>query len=293
MRYKPNTAGWLTVLPLGICLILVTTVPLCYVFILGLFRYYLPEKTQTFIGLLNYAEILRTAEFWHSFSVTIVFCGGVIFFHLVLGLGIALLLNQRFLGLEKVKRIFRTIIVIPWLIAGAVSASIWLVIFHPFGAINTMLMSSHLLQRPIIWLGDNRFPLPTVMALYIWRNLPFYIIIILAAIESIPQQLYEAASIDGAGKINQFLYITLSYVTPTLLTLGMIDTIWSFVQFDLIFLTTGGGPAGATQNLSLLTYYTAFEDLRFGKASTQGILTFLFSLVFVIIYIKLSVQREK
>ena len=73
----------------------------------------------------------------------------------------------------------------------------------------------------------------------------------------------------------------------------MIDTIWSFVQFDLIFLTTGGGPAGATQNLSLLTYYTAFEDLRFGKASAQGILTFLFSLVFVIIYIKLSVQREK
>lgn len=292
MRYKLS-AGWLTVLPLGICLILVTTVPLCYVFILGFSRYYLPEKVQNFIGLLNYAEILRTAEFWHSFSVTIVFCGCVTFFHLVLGLGIALLLNQQFPGLEKAKRIFRTIIVIPWLIAGAVAASIWLVIFHPFGAINSMLMSSHLLQRPIIWLGDKWFTLPSVMALYIWRNIPFFIIIIMAAIESIPQQLYEATSIDGAGKINQFLYITLSYVAPTLLTLGMIDTIWSFIQFDLIFLTTGGGPAGGTQNLPLLIYYTSFEDLRFGKAAAQGILTFLFTLVFAIIYIKLSVQREK
>ena len=292
MKYKPSMVGYLAVLPLAISLILVTTIPLCYVFILSFYRYYLPEKVQSFIGLLNYLEILKTREFWHSFSVTIVFCGCVIFFHLALGLSIALLLNQRFPGLEKVRRFFRALIMTPWLIAGAVAASIWLVLFHPFGAVNSMLMSSHLLKRPLIWLGDYRLALPSVIGLYVWRNLPFFIIILLATIESIPQELYEAASIDGASKINQFLYITFPYVVPTLLTLGMIDTIWSFIQFDLIFLTTGGGPAGATQNLPLLVYYTAFEDLTFGKAAAQGILTFLFTLTFAIFYIKLSVQRE-
>jgi len=292
MRFRSNTVGWMSILPLGICLVLITTIPLCYVLILGFHRYYLPEKVQHFVGLFNYIHILQTSEFWHSFLITIVFCGSVIFFHLVLGLGIALLLNQRFAGLEKVRRVFRTIIITPWLIAGAVAASIWLVILHPFGAVNSILMSCNLMQRPLIWLGDDRLALPSVIALYVWRNLPFFIIIILATIESIPQQLYEAASIDGASKVNQFFYITLPNVIPVLLTLGMIDTIWSFVQFDLIFLATGGGPAGATQNLPLLVYYTAFEDLRFGKAAAQGILTFSFTLAFAIMYIKLSVKEE-
>ena len=270
----------------------ITTIPVGYVFILGFHRYYLPEETQSFVGLSNYLQILQTSEFWNSFLVTIVFSVGVVFFHLVLGVSIALLLNQRFAGFERIRRVFRTIIIVPWLLAGAVAASIWLVILHPFGAINTTLMTCGLLDKPRIWLGDSQLALASVVALYVWRLLPFFIIIILATIESIPQQLYEAASIDGAGKFTQFFYITLPYIIPSLLTLGMVDTIWAFRQFDLIFLSTGGGPAGTTQNLPLLIYYTAFENLRFGRAAAQGILTLLFSLAFAIIYIKLSVRRE-
>jgi len=292
MKLKPKALGWICVFPLGACLVAITSIPLGYILLLGFRRYYLPEETQSFIGFSNYLQILQTPEFWNSFLITVVFSGSAVFLHLVLGVSIALLLNQRFAGFERIRRIFRAVIIVPWLLAGAVAASIWLVIFHPFGAVNSILMTLGLLKSPLIWLGDNKLTLPTVIVLYVWRILPFFVIIILASMESIPQRLYEAASIDGAGKVTQFFYITLPYILPGLLTLGMVDTIWTFKQFDLIFLTTGGGPAGTTRNLPLLIYYTAFENLRFGRAAAQGILTFLFTLAFAIIYIKLSVPRE-
>lgn len=239
------------------------------------------------VALDNYLALWSDTKFWISLENTLVWTFGSLFFQFTLGLGLALLLNTRF----PLKRLFQAIVFLPWAVPTFLTALTWAWLFNPvIGPLPHWLAAVGVLPEPFNILGDPDLAIWGPIAANIWFGVPFFAITLLAALQSIPSELYEAAEIDGATAWQSFTKITLPFLAPMIAITVMLRTIWIANFADLIFIMTGGGPANSTQILSTYIFTTAFKKLDFGYASALAVA--LLFLLFVYAVVLLALRRR-
>jgi multiple sugar transport system permease protein len=243
------------------------------------------NKQPTFVGLDNYVEILSDNHFHQALSNTLVFSAVSVIAHLILGLAFALLLNTRFLGTLS-KAVFRVIYILPWVFTASVIAILWRLLLNPNGAANFVLLELGLVPEKLEWLSSRQLALPTVTFINIWAGYPFYMVSYLAGLQGISNDLYEAGKIDGANGVQLFRFITLPQLKPIIISLALLDFIWTTHQFTLIWMTTGGGPVRVTEMLSTFTYKLAFSSYEFSLASTTAMIILTISTFVAVFYVR-------
>jgi multiple sugar transport system permease protein len=280
---RRRRAGYAFVAPVALFLAAVIVFPLVHAFWTSLYR--VRGLNATFVGVDNYARIFGDTPFWHSLGVSAAFTGSAVVLHLVLGLGLALVVNELRVGRTALRIVFLT----PWMVAPAVGATIWLWLLEPqFGVVNYLLRAAGLIVAPVAWLGEPATAFAAVVAVDVWRGVPFVMLLMLAGLQTIPAEQYEAASMDGAGAWQRFRFVTwpnLRYLVVVASTLDIVNTIR---HYDIIGVMTAGGPAGATEVLPVLLYNTAFRGNRFGEAAAIGVLLLAIVLAFSLVHIRVT-----
>lgn len=216
----------------------------------------------------NYKDIFSTNEFLTSFKNTIVFAFSVVGLQFILGMILALILNKDI----KYRRLLRSVILIPWIVPILVTGLLWMWIFQPeYGVMNFILIKLGIFDIPQKWTADINLALPSVMIAALWRQLPFMATMLLAGMQGIPEDMYEAATIDGASKLRMFYHITLPFLTNVIQTVTLVAIIENFKMFPLFWIMTKGGPLMATTTLAVHSYQTAFIGLNLGKGAAIGV----------------------
>jgi ABC-type sugar transport system permease subunit len=247
-----------------------------------------PALGQPFVGLANYLDIFQDGYFWAAVGRTTYFMVVSIAIEMVIGIAIALLLNQNFKG----RAILRAIILIPWALPITIDAIMWKWILNAnYGALNSLLWQLGLIDSYRAWLSDPVGALNMVILADVWKVTPLVVLLTLAALQTIPKNLYEAAVVDGAGLWYSFWRITLPLLRPTLAIILVIRTMDAFKVFDIIYIMTSGGPSDGTKVIAYYTYLEAFSYLRFGRGAALAYLMTFFIAIMAFIYIRL-VSRE-
>lgn len=276
---RKQRAGYGFILPSAIMLLLLVAYPIIYGFYVSLFDTNLINRWD-FVGLKYYWEALTKPDFLQKILVTLEFTGLSLIGIFIVGILLAVLLNMKIKG----RTFFRLILIMPWLFPEVVVALLWKWMFDPiYGLINHILISLHLMSEPIAWLSSTTYALLGVVFVVIWKGYPLVLIFVLAGLQSIPDDLYEAAEIDGSNKWQSFIHITLPSLKPVLITTLTLEAVWWFKHFTIIHLLTGGGPVDATRVVSIDIFNLAFTDFRFGQASALAFIVFL--ICFLISYV--------
>jgi putative chitobiose transport system permease protein len=239
-----------------------------------------------FVGLENYARLTHSAPFWNSLKNTFVFLFGVVPAMVVLPIFLALLVNGKLKGIA----VFRSLIYIPVVISMVVVGIAWRWLYADDGLLNWLLSVFHLPK--VGWLVSPDIALYSVMIVVVWKGMAYYMMMYLAHLQSLSQDLYEAADIDGANLWQKHWNVTLPHLRPTMVMVGIISTIGSLKVFTEIYVMTRGGPVGATKTLVYYIYERAFENLDLGIASAAGIVLMLILLVFSMLEMKLSPKED-
>jgi multiple sugar transport system permease protein len=244
----------------------------------------------SFIGLDNYIALIVSSEFWHSLLNGTVFAVGSITLQVVIGVLLALLLNQNF----PARGLFRGVLLFPYLVPSVVGIIVirWM-LNDLYGIVNYWLQAIGFVSAPVPWLGTPTLAMASLIAINTWMFYPFVMLCVLARLQSIPPDLYEAAHIDGAGPIAQFRYVTLPQIRGTLTVVILVRTLWMFNKFDTVWLTTQGGPFGSTQTLPVLAYVEAFSLYEVGRGAAVGILLCVFLLAFFLAYQRLVLRQRE
>ncbi|MDQ1138056.1 multiple sugar transport system permease protein [Microbacterium sp. SORGH_AS 1204] len=243
------------------------------------------NKSPEVVGLDNYVAILTDPGFWKATGNTLFFTLTSVAAHLVLGLSFAMLLNSSLIGAVP-RAIFRGLYVLPWLFTVAVIAVLWRMLLAPNGIVNFLLSTN------IEWLASPQLALGTVTFINIWAGYPFFMVSLLAGLQGIPSDLYEAATVDGASPAQRFWNVTIPQLRPIIVSLVLLDLIWTSQQFALIWLTTGGGPIDVTEMLSTFTYKLAFATYDFSMASTSAVLVLAMSMIIAVLYVRHQKARD-
>lgn len=235
-----------------------------------------------FAGLENFEKVVSDEHFFGAVNNTIVWTVGSVIGEFVVGLGAAILLNRKMRG----QGLFRVATFIPWLVPIVVAGMTWEWMLNPdFGIINSMLTGSGLVESPVNFLGDKDWAMATVIFVNVWRSFPYYTISFLAAMQAIPDELYEAAALDGASAWRRFWSVTIPQLRSVALIIVFIHLIWTAVNFDFIWVLTQGGPNYATMTLPILIYRYSLQQFDVGAASALSTMMFLgTSLIFVVYY---------
>jgi len=273
IKSREQRTSWILLLPALLLLLFVFAYPIARAFWLSLFTQNLGTKLQpVFSGLDNYVRMAGDGRFWQSFWTTTVFTTASVLLELLLGMGIALVLNQQFLG----RSLVRTSAIIPWALPTALIGLAWAWIFNDqFGVVNDILLRLGLIKSGINWLGEPTLAMIAVIFADVWKTTPFISILLLAGLQSISPDLYEAHAIDGATPWQSFRQITLPLLLPQILIALLFRFAQAFGIFDLIAVMTGGGPGGATEVVSLYIYATVMRYLDFGYGAALVVVTFL------------------
>ena len=247
-----------------------------------------PFSGHPFIGFQNYISILKDPVFWQCAKTTGIFVVGAVSLEITLGLLIAMLLNKNFVG----KNIVRMLSLLPWAIPSVVNGIMWKWILNPsYGALNGLLYSLGLIDEYIVWLGSPGLALFMVILADVWKETPFIMLLFLAALQTIPRELYEAAEIDGANGIKKFWNITLPLIKPTMFVALSLRTIWALKSFDLIYTLTAGGPSNGTNVIGFYTYLKTFVSLDLGKGAASAYLMTFVVMIVVLLYQKTLNQK--
>ncbi|HEV7338467.1 MAG TPA: sugar ABC transporter permease [Bosea sp. (in: a-proteobacteria)] len=248
-------------------------------------------QREVWVGLGNYVALFNDPLFWKAFIQTVVFTFFSVVLHLVIGLALALLLNMHLNA--TFRSLARGLLIVPWLLAPTVAGMIWVLMLQPFGVFNGLLVSLGLLDPngTISWLGDPSTALGSVTAMNVWRAFPFFMVMLLAGLQAIPKQLYEAAEIDGATLWEQFWHITLPQLRGVMTTIVLLDSIWTFRAFDPVYVMTGGGPAHSSEVLATAIYFDGFQKLKFGYASAQAVVMFVVLFIVSAIYVRRTMRN--
>lgn len=250
----------------------------------------LNTSRQKFVGFHNFQAAFTSDTFWLSLLNLLIWVVGCVGGQLVLGMIGAILLNQKLRG----RAVIRGAVLVPWATASILVSLMWLWMLNPnFGIINHFLQMVGLLSGPKDWLGDPATALPTLILIDVWQGVPFFAVMLLAALQSVPKELLEAAKIDGAGPWQSFWRVTLRYIMPTVLITVVLRAVWSANYFDLILVVTNGGPADATLTLPLFAYQTAYQQFDFGLAAALGITQAAILAVPVIAYVRQVLKKER
>jgi multiple sugar transport system permease protein len=248
------------------------------------------QQNSVFAGFANYTKVLTDPDFLVALRNTFIFITLSMIAHLVLGLAFAMLLNTPLLS-GVTKAIFRIVYILPWLFTIAVIAVIWRLMLDPSGVVNYLLTAVGGLQQGVNWLADPNSALWALTFINIWSGYPFFMISLLAGLQGISADLYEAAAVDGASAYRQFLHVTIPQLRPVLISMAVLDLIWTSQQFALIWMTTGGGPLHVTEVLSTYTYKQAFSEYEFSTASASAVIVLLITMILAVFYVRQ--QRER
>jgi len=239
--------------------------------------------------LSSYGKLLHDKEFLASFLNTVIFVCTTVCFHLFIGLGVALLLNMEI----KKKHYFRVIAILPWTVPDVIGGLIWKFIFDTLpGFINSVLIKGGFLAEPIDWLGTPRLAFLCLILAEIWRGYPFSMLILLAGLQAIPRQQYEAGAIDGASTLQNFYYITIPNLKYMFIIALILDAIWECRLFGMVYSMTGGGPGYSSQVLSLLTYKHYFQFFNTSYAASIAVMLAIIMLIISIPYLRMTMRRE-
>ena len=264
--------------------------PLVSAIYLSLFSIYTPTLAGDWVGVDNYGALLASGDFWSAVLNTLIWTVGTLMLQLVCGVAVALLLNQSIVF----QSLARSLILFPYFLSTVVAVLVWRWLFNDlYGILNHVLLIAGLIDAPVNWLGQMPNAMISVILVGAWKYFQFVVIAVLARLQSIPEQLYEAATIDGAGPFQRFTDITLPQLRDVLVVVVLLRAIWDFKEFDLIYLMTGGGPVKATQTLSLLVYEEAFRLNRMGMASTHAVAMMLVLLGFTLLYLRQTNRLEE
>lgn len=275
MRRNP---GLLFALPALIVLAMLIVYPIFYT---GMMSVY--DQEGNFVGLDNYKQIatsrITSIAVWNTFY----YVGGSIVLQMILGTLVGVLLNQKFYG----RTFVRTMTLIPWVIPGIVAATTWAWMFHTeFGIINYMMTSADIIDAPVGWLTDRNTVMPAMIAINVWKLFPFVAVMVLAALQTVPNELYESARVDGATFWQEVRHVMLPQIRPVLVAITLLLLIWGLNAITIIYTITKGGPANRTLITPIQIFRTAFEAFQLNQAAALSIMFLGFIIVFVILYIR-------
>jgi multiple sugar transport system permease protein/sn-glycerol 3-phosphate transport system permease protein len=238
------------------------------------------------VGFDNYVDVLTDAHFHRVVQNTLVLMGGGVCLTIVIGLGLALLLNQKLAGRDAA----RSVLFAPYMLSGAAIAVVWVYIFDPtYGLLRTILSPLDII--PPNWLRDSAWAMPAVIIVYTWKNLGYTMVICLAGLQAIPRELYEAATTDGANALQRFRHVTIPGLAPITFFLLVTGILASFQTFDLIHVLTRGGPVDATYTLIYYLYEQGFVGFRAGRAGVASVIQFVFLFVITLVQIRYLERR--
>jgi multiple sugar transport system permease protein len=284
-KTKKRLVPFFYVAPATLLLCLLMLFPMIMVLRYSLLDRAIMRPNAEFAGLRNYSEILGDPVFWQAAAHTLYFTSMSVVFHLLIGMAFALLLNSPHVN-PLVRSILRVLYILPWLFTAVIIAIIWRLLLDPNGVINSILMTLRLVGFKVEWFSSTNTAIHALTFANIWAGYPLYMVTLLAGLQSIPRELYEAATIDGAGALRRFLHITIPQLTPIIVSIALLDFIWTMQVFPLVWMTTGGGPIYATEMLSTYTYKLAFTRYEFSLASASAVFILILSMGMTYFYIK-------
>jgi multiple sugar transport system permease protein len=257
---------------------------------LSFHRKLLGRVEAPWIGLENYRDLLQDRVFWMAVKNTFVFTGGSVALKLIIGLTIALILNEAL----PLRNLWRSIILLPYAMPTLVSVLVWKWMFSDIGGVlDYLLNQTNIKNGPMLWLSDPGKALGSVIAVNVWRGFPFFVITLLAGLQGVPQDQYDAAKVDGAGVFARFWYVTLPSLMPVVAVVTLFSTILTFNDFAIIWVLTRGGPGGATDVLSTLTYKVAIGGYELGKGVAVSVLMLPILVVLIILLGRFVNRREE
>ena len=265
--------NYVWILPVITVLTVLILLPLVQTIVASFFHSTIAHGSR-FVGFHNFHAIMKSGEFFSAFLRTVIFTIPAILLKLTLGLTAAIILNNSFHG----RNLFRTWLFVPWTIPHFACGILAIWIFRMNGAMNLIL--SKIGIHPVYWLGPQ-LAMASVIMVNVWKGIPFFMVGILAGLQVIPNERYEASAIDGASGIQQFIYVTVPGIRNVLLIITVLSTIWTFSQFESIFVITMGGPGNATETLAISVYMKAFGESNFSQASAIAVMALPFFLFLI------------
>ncbi|NNU52445.1 carbohydrate ABC transporter permease [Rhizobium indigoferae] len=299
---KARRKGWLRystlrklvpyfyVSPATLLLVLLMLFPMVMVFKYSLMDGAIMKKDSAFAGVQNYMTIFENPVFWQSVVQTLYFTIMSVVFHFIIGLAFALLLNTNRVD-PLIRSILRVLFILPWLFTAVIIAIIWRLLLDPNGVVNSVLMALHIINFKVEWFSSTRTAIHALTFANIWAGYPLYMVSLLAGLQGISKELYEAAGIDGANELEKFWYITIPQLMPIIISIALLDFIWTMQVFPLVWMTTGGGPIYSTEVLSTFTYKLAFSQYEFSLASASAMIILIISMSVTYFYIKHQQRR--
>jgi multiple sugar transport system permease protein len=287
VKRKP-IVGWLLLSPALLWVMGVMVFPFLYALRLSFTKSAYGFGETTWVGLANYVRLFSDSTFWGSVLVSFGWLGGNLILQLTLPMILAIFLNKELKGRD----VARTLILTPWIIPTIVTAIIWRWMLEPtVGVVNDILV---LLfgAKPVVFLGNLKLALVTVIGVNTWRYSPLGIVLMLAALQTIPKEYYEAARVDGSSGWQEFRHITFPLVGKVVWFVALLASIWLFNVVDLIWLLTEGGPGNATQTVPVLIYRSAFKMFNMGSASAMAVLVAIFLILLGFLYFRVFRPRE-
>jgi multiple sugar transport system permease protein len=284
---RDSTLGYALTTPSVLILLLF----IAYPFVLGIrmsLSQWIVGQEPTFIGLQNFTRNFGSTIFTRTVFNTFIYTAAATVLKLVFGMSLALVLNNTFRG----KGLVRAAFLLPWIIPTVLSTLAWLWMFDAtFSVINWFLRYFGVVQRGVNWLGDPVLAMTSIVVVNAWRGIPFFAISLLAGLQTISQELYEAAAIDGANAVQRFRYITLPLVKPVLLVVLLFSVIWTFADFQLVYVLTRGGPANSTHLFATLAYQVGVVSGQLGEGAAIS-LTMFPMLVVVVVVLLMYLRKE-
>ena len=271
--------------PTLILLIVFLVIPICLVVSYSFHNNAIVVKEPVLVGLENYKTIFGDAEFWGAIKHTAIFVIVSVIAHICIGMGFALMLNSKYFK-TRTKTIFRVIYILPWVFTASVIALLWKLILQPAGMADFIFQFLPNIDQTFSWLSEQKIALAVVTFVNIWCGYPFYMISILAGLQGISDDLYESAALDGATGFKSFIYITIPQLKPILISIAMLDVIWTIQSFNVIWMLTGGGPLNSTETLSVYIYKLAFQSSQYGLASTAAVFALIVCVILAIFYVR-------
>jgi ABC-type sugar transport system permease subunit len=285
----PRTLGLLLVAPAMLAIFGVVLFPMFNSLWLSLQRHDLSRPQEdAFIWFRNYSDLLHDPRYLNSLLATLKFSLFSVVIELTLGVAIAMTLNQNFRG----RGFVRGLMILPWAMPSIVNAAMWKWIYNAdYGALNALLSQLHIISHYHVWLAEPTTAMALIILANVWKETPFTVILALAALQTIPDDLYEASRVDGATEWQTFLRISLPLMMPVIMIAGLLQFIWGFQTFELIYIVTGGGPFSSTEMTNLRVYATTFRSLRFGYGAAMAYLTSLIIFIPVVLYIRSAYRK--
>lgn len=275
--------------PTIVMMIVFLVIPICIVVGYSFLDKAVVSQNPSIIGLKNYQQLFGDSQFWNAVSNTIIFVAISVIAHLVIGMIFAMLLNSKYFA-DRTKAIARVIYILPWVFTASVVAILWKLMLQPSGIVNYLLRIIPQVTRNTEWLSNQDIALAVICFINIWCGYPFYMISILAGLQGISGDLYESAAIDGATMSKSFLHITIPQLKPILISIAMLDFVWTLQSFNVIWMLTGGGPVNSTETLSIYIYKLAFQKVDYSMAGTAATVLLIVCVFIAVFYVR---QQKK